>query len=222
VGSFVLPVALPVEPLQPSDETIEGAERDVFPEERELSRSVAAALGVLDGLAVGPDTSLTPEETQALVASGVSYEVVRAVKAIVEDPRVGVFETTFEWAGALRPPRSVPARIEINAASKPRLDRIAANLREARVEPERTFSGAIVDIFYREGDDTGYIKVESSPTGRRADVEITIDAESIQDALLWKRDKQRLLVVGRIVKVPGKGLTMPQPTRVAPLEALFR
>lgn len=222
VGSFVLPVALPVEPIPATPDAIEGSELDLVPETRELSRSVASALGVLEALSDGPDAALRPEETQSLVASGVSYEVVRAVKSIIEDPRVGIFETSFEWAGALRPPKSVPKRVEIPASTRPRLERIASTLRSTRREQERTFSGPIVDIFHRDGDETGTIKVESSPNGRRADVEITIGANLIREALLWKRDHLQLLVVGKVVTIPGKGLAVPKPSRVEPLEELFK
>lgn len=220
-GSFILPVVMPVEPLSVESNHLQDDLGPIEPGERAVTRTLATALAALDSIAVKPDKEPGPDDIANLVASGVSKELVVAVREIVVNAGVEAFDVSFEWAPALPEPKNTPARVLINDEASVLLNRVVETLGKLKPEPDASVSGQIVRIHYVQDDPMGEIAVRTDRGSRNADVEVTVTSAVVHQAYEWARDHRPVLVRGRLERIPGKPLSIPLPTDVIPVDMLF-
>lgn len=222
-GSFVLPVVMPIDPPVTAANQILGFETDVTLEtsERRATRTLASALAALDAIAVRSDSEPMRDGLVGLVESGVSRELVAAVRAIASDSGVHAFETRFQWAAGVGAPGGLQEKIVIPDDSVPLLRRLEAKLQKSKPRAEESISGPIVEIRHLPGDATGEMSVRTARGNRMAEVRVTASGDVIQQAADWFKSGRAVLAHGRVVSTPGRPLSMPEPLSVMPLDQLF-
>lgn len=220
-GSFVLPVMMPVEP--PAQATDEMLVRQVViePNERRVTRTLATAIAALNSVAVKPDRAPRPDDLMDLIQSGVSRELVTAVRAIAADSGVHAFDATFQWAGSVDAPGGIPERVVIPDDAVELLGQIEEKLRAAKPEPDQSVSGQIVDVRYEHGDPTGEVAIKTIRNNREAEIRITVRDEVIDRAHDWAKHRRAIVARGIVTTAPGKPLRMLQPSAVLPMDELF-
>jgi hypothetical protein len=220
-GSFILPIEMPVHPVAVLENVDEASILPVEPKERQVTRTLAAALTAVDRIALRNDRALSSDDLHDLVRSGVSRELVTAVRTIAEDPGVRNFDVRFTWAGSMKKPGRLPERIEIPADATPKLERVEDQLEDVEPEPEQTVSGQIVEIRQLPGEETGRVSVQTFRKSRSAEVHVTVPSALVQEAHMWARDQRAVLVTGSLVRSVGKPPQMPAPTKFVPIDTLF-
>lgn len=220
-GSFVLPVVMPVMPLPSEQGQLDASAVVIEPGERGVTRTLAGALTALNNIAVQPDTVPGPDEVANLVQSGVSKELVAAVREIAIGAGVAAFDVSFAWSPALGVPRNLAPRVVIEDEAGPLLNKVVEKLGRMKAEPDASVSGPIVRIYYVQDEPYGEIAVRTERNNRVVDVAVTAAAEIIHEAYVWARDHRAVLVRGRIDRAPGRPLSMPEPTAILPIDTLF-
>ncbi|NRD09508.1 hypothetical protein [Rathayibacter agropyri] len=220
-GSFVVPIVMPVDPPASSDGQLDSALAPIEPSERRVTRTLASAVTAIDTIAIKPEKEPGPDEIMGLVQSGVSMELVAAVRDIALDPGVEAFDTSFRWAAALGAPGRMPDRVVIPREAASLLGKVALTLGRTRPEPEASVSGQIVQIRYVQDDPTGELAIRVERTNRQADIFVTVSSDVIHDAYVWARNHRAVLARGLIERSPGRPLAIPNPTDVVPIDVLF-
>ncbi len=221
-GSFVLPVVMPIDPPDTlSDHLFEAAEAPIETDERRVTRTLAAALAALDSIAIRPDREPGVAEVLALVESGVSKELVAAVRAIATDAGVHAFETSFEWSAGVGAPGGMPTRILISDEAAPLLGRVERRLKTSKPNVDQSVSGQIIEIRHLPGEPSGEIAIRTARDSRMAELRITTTAETIQEAADWFKQGRAILARGMVVTTPGRPLSMPSPASVFPIDELY-
>jgi hypothetical protein len=222
-GSFVLPVVMPLERSlivehQILDETTEVV---IESDERRATRTLAAALTALDAITVHSDREPGTDELIHLVESGVSKELVSAVRAIATDSGVHAFETNFRWAPGVGTPGGMRDRVLIPDDASPILQRLETKLRRASPRADESISGQIVEIRHVPGDPIGEIAIRTARGRRTVEVRITTNALVIKEAADWFKSGRAILAHGEISATPGRPLSMPRPISVTPLDRIY-
>jgi hypothetical protein len=156
-----------------------------------------------------------------LVLSGVSKELVKAVREIAVNAGVHAFEVAFDWSPALGAPKNTPARVVIGDEAGPVLNRVVETLGQLKPEPDASVSGQIVRIHYVQDDPFGEIAIRTERRSRAVDISVTASAQIIHEAYVWARDHRAVLARGRIERSPGRPLSIPRPTEILPIDTLF-
>lgn len=219
-GSFILPIVMPVTPMVAEGELEEGAV-PIEPGERSVTHTLASALAALNNIAVKPETSPGPDDVMNLVQSGVSKELVSAVREIVVSAGVAAFDVSFVWSPALGTPKEVPERVVIADEAAPLLNRVAVELAKVKPEPDASVSGQIVRIHYVQGEPSGQIAIRTERRNRIVDVSVHAISEIVHQAYVWAHDHRAVLARGRIERKNDKTLYIPEPTAILPIDQLF-
>ena len=217
-GSFILPVVMPVPPTEeePGMSAIK-----IEPGERGVTRTLATALAALDTVAVRPDRTPRPDDLRDLVQSGVSKELVAAVRSIAVSAGVQAFDATFTWSPGLGRPTNVPSRIVIQDEAAPVLGQVVRQLDQLRAEPDASVTGQIVRIHYVQGDPYGEVAIRTERRNRVVDVSVTVDEKTIHKAYEWARDHRAVIARGKIERQPGRPLFIQKPESIGLIDELF-
>lgn len=220
-GSFVIPVVMPVEP--PAQSTDEMLVRQVVvePAERRVTRTLATAIAALDSVALKPDRAPRPDDLMDLIQSGVSRELVAAVRGIASDSGIHAFDAQFQWAGSVDAPGGVPERVVIPDDAVELLAQIEEKLRIAKPEPDQSVSGQIVDVRYEYGDPTGEVAIKTIRNNREVEIRITVRSQIVDSAHDWAKRRRAIVARGNVTVLPGKPLRMLDPSAVLPMDELF-
>jgi hypothetical protein len=220
-GSFVLPVVMPVEPpVQASDHMLV-RQLVIEPSERRVTRTVATAIAALNSIAVQPSHSPRADDLMDLIQSGVSRELVSAVRAIAADSGVHAFDTTFQWAASVGTPGGLPDRVTIPDDAVELLGRVEQRLRAAKPAPDQSVSGQIVDVRYEPGDPTGEVAIKTIRNNRDVEIRITVRSQTVNSAHDWAKNGRAIVARGNVTSAPGKPLRMLDPSAVLPMDDLF-
>lgn len=219
-GSFVLPVVMPVEPPAPTDGDVLGDRMPVEPGERRVTRTLASAVAALNSIAVLPDHEPRVDDVMHLIQSGVSSELVAAVRAIAIQSGVQAFDIKFQWAPGLQPPGGIPDRVVIPDDAAPVLANVERKLKVTRREVTESLSGQIVEIRHLPDEPLGEIAIRTIRNNRTVEVRITTTADVITSAFDWAKQSRAVIAHGKVVSSP-KALTIPNPDQLQPLDELF-
>jgi hypothetical protein len=220
-GSFVLPVLMPVEPPEPTDGDILGDRTEIEPGERRVTRTLATAVAALNAIAIQPEREPTTDDVVHLVQSGVSSELVAAVRSIAVQSGVRSFDLAFQWAPGLRAPGGIPARVVIPDEAAPLLARVERKMKSSRPEVSESVSGQIVEIRHIPDQAFGEIAIRTIRNNRSAEIRITTTEAIIRSAYDWAKQSRAVIARGRVVTSPGRPLSIPHPDLVQPIDALF-
>lgn len=217
-GSFILPVVMPVPPAEeePGMTSIK-----IEPGERGVTRTLATALAALDTVAVRPDRSPRPDDIRDLVQSGVSKELVAAVRSIAVSAGVQAFDATFTWSPGLGEPTNAPRRVVIQDEAAPVLGQVVRQLDQLRAEPDASVTGQIVRIHYVQGDPYGEVAIRTERRNRVVDISVTVDEKTIHKAYEWARDHRAVIARGKIERQPGRPLFVQKPESIGLIDQLF-
>jgi hypothetical protein len=223
-GSFVLPVVLPIEkPEVLLGHQILDTTADVQLEssERRVTRTLASALAALHSIAIEPAKEANQASLVGLVESGVSRELVSAVRAIASDGGVHAFDAEFRWAPGVGQPGGLLGKIIIPADASSLLSRLEKRLLQAKPRIDESISGQIVEIRHLPGEPSGEIAVRTVRGTRTAEVRIRASGVVIRDATDWFKAGRAIRAQGVLVTTPGRPLAMPDPRVVSPLDQLY-
>jgi hypothetical protein len=220
-GSFVLPIVMPVEPPEQSENDLIQGLAPIEPSERRVTRTLATALAALDNIAIKPGRMPRADDVMALIQSGVSRELVTAVRAIASESGVHAFDTKFKWAPGVGSPGGIPERVVISDDAVTLLGKVEDQLRKVKPEPDQSVSGQIIQIRYIPGDATGEIAIRTIRNNRNVEIRITEVARTVVEAYDWAHSQRAIIARGLITRAPGKPLSMPDPSVVRPLDELF-
>ncbi|MBO3663876.1 hypothetical protein [Microbacterium stercoris] len=220
-GSFVLPVVMPVEPPELSDGEILGDRTAVEPGERRVTRTLAAAVAAINSVVVVPDREPTTDDVIHLIQSGVSSEIVAAVRAIATDSGVQSLDIRFQWAPGLQAPGGIPERVVIPDEAATVLSRVERKLKRSRPETSESLSGQIVEIRHVPDEPMGEIAIRTIRNNRSAEVRITTPADVIRSAYDWAKQSRAIIARGNVVTSPGRPLSIPRPEQLQPIDELF-
>lgn len=224
-GSFIVPVLLPLtrhDEQRPEESRLPGftGERDLYePMERRVTRTLADALQALQQHVVEPAKDVTAQALNPFVLAGGSREIVVALQRVLEQEAVGSLEVSFSWAPAVAAPVTAsaePVRIEAEAGEL--LGKAARLLRQERYTAPQALSGPIIGIWHDVDAPTGEIVIQAVHRARERDIRVVVPTETIDQATGWMREKQVILVQGRVRSLPGQKLTVQRPDLVLPLD----
>jgi hypothetical protein len=225
-GSFIVPVLLPLtphhDPPPEQENRLPGftGERDLYePMERRVTRTLADALQALQQHVVEPAKEVTAQALNPFVLAGGSREMVVALHRVLEQEAVGSFEASFTWAPAVTAPVTAPSEpIRIEAEANELLGKAIRLLRQERYTAPQALSGPIIGIWHEVSAPTGEIVIQAVHRARERDIRVVVPAETIDQATGWMREKQVILVQGRLRSLPGQKLAVQKPERVLPLD----
>ena len=226
-GSYVVPILMPLPPPSSADsdeDAFPGMEIERMPvesSERRIMRMLAQSIAAANEVIVRPEQS--PRNTADLlpfIAAGGSKELLTALNVILNDPTVTQLETKFSWAGGIQAPGGVADTVVLETGAVPRLERAARLLHSSERFPGQIYSGQIVTIMHRPGEDYGDIEVDTVRNNRRCRLRVHLQGEIFSKTYIWAHDERAILVEGEVEKV-GRRLTISHPRRVLPLDDLF-
>lgn len=220
-GSFVLPVVMPVDPSEIQENELDADPTEYEPSGRRVTRTLASAIAALDSIAIRPDKEPNSDGIARLVQSGVSRELVGAVRAIANDSGVHAFDTRFHWAPGLKKPGGLPEQVVIPTDADQLLGRVERRLRESRPDVKQTLSGKIIQVRHVPPEPLGEIAMQTIRNNRTVEVRITTRESIVQQAAEWFRDQRAVIVRGEVQSTLGKHLSIPLPESIYPLDELF-
>jgi hypothetical protein len=116
----------------------------------------------------------------------------------------------------------MPSSITIEAEAKGVVERTAEKLRTQRVDPNRVFSGTIVQFRHENPDDPfGEIWVSTVRRGRPAEIVVRLRMDQYTEAWQWHTNGRAVLVEGSVRRAPGKPLRVDQPIRCHPADEML-
>lgn len=220
-GSFVLPVVMPVEPPEPLERDVLGGQVVLEPAERRVTRTLATAIAALDSIAIKAAKEPGLDEVVDLVQSGVSRELVAAVRAIAVQSGVDAFDATFAWAPGLGAPGGLPERVVIEDEASQLLERVEGKLRTTRSDRAESVSGQIVEIRHVPDEPLGEVAIRTIRKNRNVEIRVTATEPTIRNAFDWAKQARAVIARGRVVSAPGRPLSIPHPEQLMPIDALF-
>lgn len=220
-GSFVLPVVMPVEPPELTDGDILGDRTQIEPGERRVTRTLAAAVAAINSIIIVPDREPTTDDVVHLIQSGVSSEIVAAVRAIAAQPGVQALDLRFQWAPGLQAPGGIPERVVIPDEAAPILAKVESKLKTSRPESTEALSGQIIEIRHIPDAPLGEIAIRTIRNNRSVEVRITTTFDVIRSAYDWAKQSRAIIARGKVVSSPGRPLSIPRPEQVQPIDELF-
>jgi hypothetical protein len=202
-GSYVIPIYMPLSPPDELDEPVLEFEAPPEAAERRVMRTFAEALATFSRVAVEPEAEPRASEMLQMVAAGVSTEFATSLHRVLSQPAVAEFGASFDWALSGGPPPAVASRIEISAAAAPRVERVAQKLRQQTSKRTvEVLTGPIVEI-RRDDDDSGSVVVQTVRNSQQAHVRVNVSRRRLDDALLWMRKRETVVVRGRVRRTSG-------------------
>jgi len=214
-GSYVIPILMPLSDLEPASDSafLPGTVSAVIePPERRIMRTFAESLTWMDRAVIQPESEPTGDGVMALVTAGVSKEFASALHAVLREPAVAAFSTDFQWAQSVTPPGSIPDRVEIPAAAADRVERVAQKLATLpNPSQAEVLIGPIIEVRYPPGDPFGSMVIQVIRHGRTARIRVTIREERIDEALVWMRSRETVVVHGTVSHGPGNDLRVVAP-----------
>ena len=226
-GSYIVPILMPIR-LPSSDEndadTFEGMEIERMPvesSERRIMRMLAQAIAAASEIIVRPEQS--PRRATDLlpfIAAGGSKELLKALHTILTEPTVTQLETQFSWAGGIQPPGGVADTVVLESEAAPRLERAARLLLPSERFPGQMYSGQIIAIMRRPGDDYGEIEVDTVRNNRRCRLRVHLQGDAFSNTYIWAHEERAILVEGEVEKVRRR-LTIENPRQIRPLDEIF-
>lgn len=221
-GSFLLPVVMPINPVESHVNQILESLQDVRIEaaERRVTRTLASALTALNST-ISPGREVRGDDLLNLVDSGVSRELVSAVRVITASSGVHAFEVQFGWAQSVGRPGGVPPEVKISQEASPLLLDLEDKLNIAAPRRQESISGQIVEIRHMPGDLTGEIALRTIRNGRSVEVRILVQEAVVRAAADWFKEGRAALAHGEILSPPSRALVMPNPASVIPLDEIF-
>ncbi len=223
-GSFVLPIVMPLEKPQ----ILQGVQMldrttniEIESAERRVTRTLATALTALDRLAVRPDREASTDDVLQLITTGVSKELVAAVRAIATDGGVHAFESAFQWAPGVTAPANLPERVVIPSDAAPLLGRLERTLAASKPSAEESISGQIVEIRHLPDESFGQVSIRARRGSRETEIKVTAREDVVREAADWFKAGRVVMAVGKILSVPGRPLSMPEPKSLMPLDRVM-
>jgi hypothetical protein len=214
----------PPSSAESDEDTFEGMEIERMPVEssqRRIMRMLAQSIAAANEVIVLPDQS--PRNSTDLlpfIAAGGSKELLTALHTVLNDPTVAQLETQFSWAGGIQAPGGVADTVILETEAAPRLERAARLLHSSQRFPEQIYSGQIVAIMHRPGEDYGDIEVDTVHNNRRVRLRVHLQGEIFGQTYTWAHDERAILVEGEVERV-GRRLTISDPRQIRPLDELF-
>lgn len=226
-GSYIVPILMPIRPPS-SDETntgtLEGMEIERMPvesPERRITRMLAQSIAAASEVIVHPEHP--PRRTADLlpfIAAGGSKELLAAMHIILSEPTVAQLEMQFSWAGGIQAPGGVAGKIVLESEAAPRLAIAADLLLPSERFPEQVYSGQIIAIMHRPGDENGEIEVDTIHNSRRCRLRVHLQGEAFSKTYIWAHDERTIIVEGEVEKIRRR-LTIENPRQVRPLDEIF-
>jgi hypothetical protein len=189
--------------------------------ERRVTRTLASALAAIDKIVIRQAREPSADDVMDMVQSGVSKELVSAVRAIAMDAGVHAFETHFRWAAGIGAPGGIPNRILIPEDAGTLLRRVETKLQRAKPDMDQSISGQIIEIRHIPGEPLGEVAVRTIRGNRTAEVRITTTARVTNEAAGWFKSGRAVIARGLVVSTPGRPLSMPNPSALRPMDELF-
>lgn len=227
IGSYVLPILMPLTPIVPTKKNEDQYELSNLervaeePIERRVVRTFAEALQSLNSIVIEPGTDPKARSMPHLIASGVSREMVVAITEILQGGSAPTFDAAFEWAPFFGKPAGVPEQISIPAGAEELLIRTARLLKSSRQEPEGDFTGPLVAVAHKPGEELGTVGIQATRGGRLSEIRVILRQDQIQNALEWMHSSRTVIISGKLVKEPGKPLRIDRATKFRPLDEDF-
>jgi hypothetical protein len=226
-GSYIVPILMPIRPPS-SDEneadTFVGMEIERMPvesSERRIMRMLAQAIAAASEIIVRPERSpRRGTDLLPFIAAGGSKELLAALHTILNEPTVTQLETHFSWAGGIQSPGGVAETVVLESEAAPRLESAARLLLPSERFPGQMYSGQIIAIMHRPGDDYGEIEVDTIHNNRRCRLRVHLQGEVFSKTYIWAHDERAILVEGEVERVRRR-LTIENPRQVRPLDELF-
>lgn len=226
-GSYILPILMPLTESAPSEHedlwTEESGVSRVAPEpaERRITRTLAQALTAIQTRIVQPAQDPKPSDMHDLVAAGVSRELVLAVNQVVADQAVATFEAAFDWASGLTAPAVIPSGVTVPSAATELLTRAARLLSSSKREPNRSFTGPIVEVRHLPDDPYGEVALQTIKQGRQVEIRVRLTSDQLDPAHEWMRTARTIVVDGPVQRAPGRPLRIDSPTDIYPLDESY-
>ncbi|WP_142391475.1 hypothetical protein [Mycobacterium sp. ENV421] len=223
-GSFVIPIYLPIpEPkLNPesAEPTFDGFETEApESEQRRVMRTFAESLAAIDEVAIQPEKEPTTDGVLDLVRAGVSHQFASALHRVLDEESVSEFSASFEWAPSGGPAPSSPSQVTVPSAARERVSVIAQRLKAPpaqRITEE--LSGPIIRVERHTDTETGVVTVQAVRAGRVAHVNVNVSAARLDEALVWMRSRETVVVQSRLHRI-STGLIADSSDAVFPLKS---
>lgn len=228
-GSYIVPIWVPLTPPGPEEKnepSLQGMEVERLPvetTERRVTRTLAQSLAAVREVIVRPEHA--PRRASDLipvVAAGGSRELVQALHRVLTQPAVTQFEARFSWAGGLASPGGVSQDVTLEAEAAPLLEDAARLLKVSVSFPRQIYTGQIVVITHRPGEEFGEVTVDTVRQNRNCDIVVRLDRQTLDLAYDWARNERAVLVEGKVTRGgPGRPLRIESPRQVMPLDETF-
>ena len=224
-GSFIIPIHLPIpEPKRPSAEdaepVFEGFETEIpESEQRRVMRTFAESLAALDEVAIRPEKEPTTDGVLDLIRAGVSHQFANALHRVLDEESVSEFSASFEWAPSGGPAPSSPRRVTVSSAARERVSIVAKKLKAPpaqRITEE--LSGPIIRVERHTDTEAGVVTVQAVRAGRVAHVNVNVSAARLDEALVWMRSRETVVVQSRVHRI-STGLIADSSDAVYPLKS---
>lgn len=203
-GTMIIPILMPLPtdcPPLGTGQPLDGMEELAAPEPdtRRVMRTFAESLAAMDEVVITPEPEPTSAGIYDLIRAGVSHEFSSALVRILAQPSVAEFSTTFEWAPTEAPaPRTEPT-VCIPSAAMERVKRVSRQLRTQTTHRGiEVLTGPVVGVHRDDADQSGVVTVQTVRNQRLAHVTINVSRERLNEALMWMRDRETVIVQGRV------------------------
>jgi len=231
-GSYIIPVLVPLpEPEEPDfhqplldagGEHVQFHRAGIEPFERRVVRTFAQSMQAVRDLVVTPDRVPNTDDVHELVYRGVSREFCSGLATILKQRDVETFGANVAWAPAVPAPKTMPSSITIDADARQVVERTAEKLSAQRVDPNRVFSGTIVQFRHEDPDDPfGEISVSTVRRGHPAEIVVRLRLDQYKEAWEWHTQGRAVLIEGVVRRTPGRPLRVDQPVRFHPADEMF-
>ena len=210
-GSYIVPLLVPLErPKEPVTDTPlefegEGVKYPLIePEERRMTRTLAQALTAIQHGIIEPAREPRGSIISDLVTSGVSKEMVEAIERIVREDSVGIFNVSFNWAGAFAPPPGNLKSISVPSESAELLRMTAERMKTDKRSGIETVTGQIIDLEDDPETTGGRARIRTIRRGRQTRIDIALTEKQTEAAHSWFSEHRHVAVAGIIKSSPGQ------------------
>lgn len=225
VGSYILPVWMPLTPPEGDTDTLFSGTEQRMPmetQERRVTRTLAQSLEAVQKVVIQPaNAPRNAGDLHPVIAAGGSREMLLALHKILHDPAVAEFEAVFSWAGGLRAPGGIPERVTLEAEAAPLVEQAARLLKVPDRFPKEIYTGPIVVLMHKPGDPYGEIGIDTVRQNRSCEVRVRLGGKSLDMAYEWARTERAILVEGEVRRGVGQKLRIDAPSRILPLDETF-
>ncbi|MBV2154880.1 hypothetical protein [Kitasatospora sp. SUK 42] len=226
-GSFIIPLLVPLsEPEhrsyeQPALPNVEVLLSPPEPFERRVTRTFAQSIMAVKEIIVDPEHSPTKSDLHSVVERGVSREFCSALAQILAEPAVGEFETRFGWAESLPAPSTMPDSVVIDSDASQKIEEVAIQLKQSRIDARSTFSGSIVELRHVTDEPFGWVTISTVRRGRMSEIRVRLPFEHYQEAVSWHQAQRAVIVEGQVRIGPGRRLIVDDPVKCRPIDEIL-